>query len=82
MVRSPSSLAGKYMICDEGRFDRILRFANENSLADPRVSSTSRSKTYLASQYFPAPTDSGARENRDPRMDIHGPVHKSPPAYQ
>ena len=82
MARSPSSLAGKYMKCDEERFDRILRFANENSLADPRVSSTSRSETCLSSQYFPAPTDSGAREIRDSGMDIHGPVHKSPQTYQ
>jgi len=41
MALSPSSLAGKYLKCKEERFDRMLRFANQNSLADPRVSSTS-----------------------------------------
>jgi len=82
MVRSPSFLASKYTKCDEERFDRILRFADENSLAVPRVSSASRLETRLAPQYFPAPTDPGVRENRDPGMDIHGPVHKSPQAHQ
>jgi len=31
MVRSPSSLAGKYLKSGKERFDRILRLANETS---------------------------------------------------
>jgi len=83
VVQYPSLLpAGKYLKSGEEQFDKILWLANENLLADPRVSDTSPSETRLVSQYFPAPTDAGIRENRDPGMDIHGPVHKSPPAHQ
>jgi len=81
-VQSPSSLAGKSLKSREERFDRILRLANETSLADPRVCDTSPSETPLTSQCFPTLADTAARENRNPGMDIHGPVHKSPQAYQ
>jgi len=82
MVRSPSPPAGKYLKSGEQRFDRILRLANETSLVEPRVSA-SPSETCLAFQYFPTPTNAGtSQENRDPGMDVHGPVHKSPQAYQ
>jgi len=50
MVRSTS---GKYLKSGEERFDRILRLADEDSLADARVSSsTSRLETCLASRYL------------------------------
>ena len=52
MARSPSSMAGKYLKSCEERYGRILQFANENSLADARVSSTPRLETCLASRYL------------------------------
>jgi len=80
MVGSPSSPAGKYLKSDEEQFDSILRLANETSLVESRVSDTSPSETCLCSlQIF---SDTVARENRDPGMDIHGPVHKSSQANQ
>jgi hypothetical protein len=65
MVRSPSSLAGKYLKSGEARFEGNLRLANETSLVDPTVSETSPLGAFLASQYFPTSTDTVARENRD-----------------
>jgi len=78
MAQSTSSLAGKHLKSGE---DRILRFTNENLPVDQRVSDTSV-ENILSLPIFATPTDSRARENRDPGMDIHGPVHKSPQAYQ
>jgi hypothetical protein len=82
-VRSLSSLAGKYLPeFQKERFYRNLQLANKTSLVDPKVSGTSPSGPCVASQYFPTLTDTLARENRGFGMDIHGPVYKSPQAYQ
>jgi len=57
MVRSPSSLAGKYLKSDVERLDWNLRLANETSLADPGVSDTSPSELILVSQNCPTLTE-------------------------
>jgi hypothetical protein len=71
-----------YLKSGQERFDRILQLADETLLVDSRVCDTSPSETSLASQYFPILADTVARENRDPGIDIHSPVHKSPQPYQ
>ena len=53
MAQSPSSLEGKYLKSGEEQFDRILRLANENTPADPRVSDTSPSENMLSLPIFP-----------------------------